>query len=661
MESPSMTDIVASIHSKNPAFALALLAAVGCGSTASSGGGPTEEVPELVTSWAPEGPRTVGNYDYEVIPQPNAFHTMHAGPNNTDNVWIALAPQMELDWFVEPTFYVPEGPTYDNEGNLYFSPLFPQEDVSLVSLDVETGARNWAIPGNGSNAGSGAVLILNDPDNEGQQIVYHATFTEVMALRPDGTEIWKTSTELVVPPVVTGVRSPTHSFGFNYHPRTDSLVAVTIGGVIFAFNRSTGERVAPNYQIPGAPAVSEDLGIPQFVVDASNALTDEVFGKTPSDLSFYETIIDVIFGGGSVVTNFFAIDPNSSVIYVAATAGDEEDGSKDDVSELGAIYALDLVDDGDGGLEFQVFNRATFEGGTGSTPSVSEDGQRVYVSDNVGNLIAYDDELNELWRFDLGSPIAASVAVSPDNDELYAVTRQDIFKLIDRGDSASLEWTAVLTAFEDDPEIEIVFQALTPTITANGIAVSVGGGKLVQGRALMLRVGMGLLDRETGVLRSFAEGREESIAVTSVAPNGAICSANSPVRRASGKALYPELTQDIIGGISCYKPVRNDLLARDATCAAGVRARNAATLDDSESASTLRDLSQIQVLIDQSRDAIGRAVTDGDLDADASTTLNRELDRAETSLSDGELARGANDLLRACNALAAAGGAGDES
>ena len=92
--------------------------------------------PPGVTQWAPAGARTVGNYDYEIIPQPNAFHTMHVGPNNTDNVWVAVAPQLELDWVSETSFFVPEGPTYDNEGNLYFSPLFPQENVSLVSLDA---------------------------------------------------------------------------------------------------------------------------------------------------------------------------------------------------------------------------------------------------------------------------------------------------------------------------------------------------------------------------------------------------------------------------------------------------------------------------------------------------------------------------------------------
>lgn len=629
-----------------------VLASTGC----SSDGEPSiATVPAGVTEWAPEGERTVGDYDYEVIPKPNAFHTMHAGPNNTDNVWVALAPKLELDWFEETNFYVPEGPTYDNEGNLYFSPLFPQMpdfDISLVSLDVETGARNWEIEGDGLNAGSGAILILNDPANPGEQIIYHATYTEAMAIKPDGTILWKEATGLDLPDVIPGVRTPAHSFGFNYHPRTDSVVGVTIAGDIFAFDRATGDEVAPLAKVPGAPAVSTDIGLPDFVVEASNMLTDDVFGKTPSGASFYETIVDVIFGGGSIVTNFFAIDPNTSRIYVAATAPDEDDGNVDGESELGAVYALDLVDDGSDGLQFEVLNSARFEGGTGSTPSVSEDGQRVYVSDNVGNVIAYDSGLNELWRYDLGSEIAASIAVSPDNDELFAVTRRDVFKLTDNGDGATLDWTATLEAFEEYPEIEVVFQALTPTITANGIAVSVGGGKLIGDRAIMLRVGVGLLDRETGVLRSFVEGREESIAVTTVTPTGSICTANSPVRRASGKALYPPDAEDIIGGISCYKAVRNDLLIRDATCAAGVRARNAATISESAPASAAQDVRQIETLIEQSLEAVSRGLAEGSLDESIDTFVLDGLASANAHLADGELAKAGNDLVTVCSLVA---------
>ena len=616
------------------AASIALIASIGCSSQG-------EELLE-VDGWVPVGARTVGTYDYDIIPQPNAFHTMHVGPNNSDNVWIAAAPMMELAWTEETSFYVPEGPTYDNQGNLYFSPLFPQEDVSLVSLGAETGERNWAITGNGSNAGSGAILILNDPDNPGQQIIYHATYTEAMALRPDRSEIWRVPTGLTLPPVVQGERSTTHSFGFNYHPRTDSVVGLTIGGEIFAFDRTTGAKTAPNGQIPGSPAASVDNEFPPLVIVLSNALTDEVFGQTPSGLSFWSVIIDVIFGGGSLVTNYFAIDPNTSAIYVAATADDaDDDHPGDGQSELGALYSVDLVDDGNGGLEFQVLNSKTFDGGTGSTPSVSEDGERVFVSDNLGNVIALDSELNELWRFDVGEPVAASIAVSPDNNELFAVTRKDVFKLIDNGDSASLVWTATFGAFPDDPDIEVEFQALTPTITASGIAVSVGGGQTLEGREVMLKVGVGLLDRDTGELVSFTQGREESIAVTSVAPDGGIYTANSPVRRVPGKALpmFEDLTDDIVGGISRYKPIRNDLLARAASCAAAARAQNAATIADSAPLSANQDILQIQVLIDQSRAAIDRALSDGDLDA------------AEASLSIEGFETTAASLLRVCTAL----------
>jgi len=268
-------------------------------------------------------------------------------------------------------------------------------------------------------------------------------------------------------------------------------------------------------------------------------------------------------------------------------------------------------------------------------------------------VLAFDTELAELWRYDVGDAVAASIAVSPDNAELYAVTRNDIFKLTDLGDSARLDWAATLDGFAEDSRIEIEFNALTPTITANSVAVSIGGGYLIGDTTIMLKVGVGLLDRDTGELRSFAEGREESIAVTSVGPEGGIYTASSPVRRVSGKALNlddPDVA-DVIGGISRYKPVRNDLLVRDASCAAGVRARNAASIADSAPNSAMQDIRQIQVLIDQSRAAIDRAVADADLDAAAAATLGSALDRAEANLNIDGLRSVASELLTVCNAI----------
>jgi len=121
----------------------------------------------------------------------------------------------------------------------------------------------------------------------------------------------------------------------------------------------------------------------------------------------------------------------------------------------------------------------------------------------------------------------------------------------------------------------------------------------------------------------------------------------------TGKALFSDLTEAVIGGISRYKPIRNDLLARDASCAAGARAQNAATIADSAPASATQDIRQIQVLIDQSRDAIDRALSDGDLDAASADSLNTDLDAAEANLSLSGLETAAASLLGVCAALQA--------
>ncbi len=86
---------------KLPAIlALVVITAIGCHN-------PRVFEPPEKTHWSPVGARTVGNYDYSVIPQPDTFRTMHVGPNNSDNVCIAAAPMFELDWVAEPSMYAP--------------------------------------------------------------------------------------------------------------------------------------------------------------------------------------------------------------------------------------------------------------------------------------------------------------------------------------------------------------------------------------------------------------------------------------------------------------------------------------------------------------------------------------------------------------------------
>jgi len=598
--------------------------------------------PPAKTAWVPEGASKVGRYDYTVIPEPDGFHTMHVGVNNTDELWTVAAPMVEHAWTAETDLYVAEGPTFDNEGNLYFSPYNPREDVSLVSLDRETGKRRWVVPGRG--AGSGAILILNDPDRAGRQLIYHSTYTTAMALRPDGSVVWKAPTGLQPPELRPGERDYTHAWGMNYHPQADAVFGVTMDGYVYAHDRRTGRPLLSQpLHLPGAPAVIAPRP-PAWISNAANEETDAVFGRTIDDMGLFTAIVDVIFGSGFNIANFYGIDPNTGRIYIAATAPDEQDGAADGVSQNGAIYLLELAGRGPDDYALTVVRYFPFEGGTGSTPTISRNSDRVMVSDDNGNVIALDGDLNELWRIDVGPQVVASVAVASDNDEIYVVTKYDVIKLIDRGDSGEIVWRATLDAYPGFDN----FNALTPTIAANGLAVAVGAGREIQGEQIMSKVGVGLLDRETGELRSFAEGREESIAVTVIGPDGGFYIANSPVRRAIARGLLGDELPPLVGGIQRYEPVRLDLLVRDATCAAAARAKNADGIATSHPESARDDLRRIRALIRQSRNALPSARKNGELSPEMQAAISVGLDAAEANASIGGLRRLAEALAPVC-------------
>lgn len=392
-------------------------------------------------------------------------------------------------------------------------------------------------------------------------------------------------------------------WGMNYHRPSDSVVGLSIDGTLFALDRTTGAPTAAPLQLPCSPAKGNDtVRPPAWAVRLGDAQTDAAFGKLDNGRSVFSTIVDVVFGGGFCVSNFFSVDPNTGLVHVAATAADALDGAEDGVSEHGALYLLDIVpsnrtgrgprepgpgeeEEEEGGQPghpstIRLLDSFLFPGGTGSTPTMNADSTRMFVSDDNHNVIALTPHLDLLWSVNVGDQVAASVAVAPDGD-IYAVTKTHVIKLRETSPrSGAVVWRADLsTAFPGWTTVN----ALTPTITANGVAVSVGAvvnvgtpwrkdGKSAQ---LLLKVGVGLLDRQTGSLRYFAEGREESIAVMVVGSDGAYYTAGSPVRRAISLGLWgTSRLPPLVGGISRYKPIRLDVLLRDAACAAAARAQS---------------------------------------------------------------------------------------
>jgi len=100
----------------------------------------------------------------------------------------------------------------------------------------------------------------------------------------------------------------------------------------------------------------------------------------------------------------------------------------------------------------------TLDEGSASSPTVSADGTRVYVTDNAGVLHAFDTDTGKvIWRFDIGYPAGGSVSVSPDGLIMPAGGKAaPVMAIRDMGDRASLAWRR-------------------PDLINRGIATQVGG------------------------------------------------------------------------------------------------------------------------------------------------------------------------------------------
>ena len=353
------------------------------------------------------------------------------------------------------------------------------------------------------------------------------------------------------------------------------------------------------------------------------------------------------------MANYFAIDVNTSRIFIAATSPDGDDGRIDNISEYGGLYALDLVTKADA-YELKIVAKQSFDGGTAASPALNADGTRVYAADNFGNILAYDRDLNELWRLDVGRQVLASITVASDNNELYAVTLYDVIKIIDRGESGQIAWKADLDMYPKRLGQQNL-NLLTATVAPNGVAVQVGSGYVKGALPMPLTVGIALLDRATGKVRYFLEGGEESVSVTNIGPDGSIIVGHSPFRRAVTYSLLGFKMKPITGGVTKFRPIRLDLLARDALCAASDRAANAAAVKKNYPESANADITHITILLNQALNALPIAVRDDDMTRSNAEKINIALTAVLDNLGPDTLTDTAQALNNICSVLNSSG------
>ncbi len=621
------------------------LAGAALGQTAKDYGTPA------VTTWAPQGCRAVAATT-AVTPAPIASRNLHADGIASDEVSIALAPRFHEAWTAEGATYNVTGPVFDSAGHLYFAPLRPYENVVLVSLDPTTGARRWAVPGTGAPAGSSAPMVLRDPGNPGEEIVYLALYDRVLAVRTDGTTVWDVPSGLDLSSASGALDGGV--LGTNYVPSADAVVGLAKDGHVFAVDRATGAPVlnAP-YVLPGEKTPpGTPLALPPSLVTAAEDLLQGLVDMPDGSL---QQLVSVLLGNDSEVSNMFSVDPWTSRLWVAATAPDAEDGTVDGRSALGALFRLELVPSGSRYDLVEVCHRS-FAGGSASTPTLSADGSRIYLGDNFGKLIAIRDDCTDAWELDLGAQIFGSVAVTADRREIYASSGGFIAKVVDEGTSGRLVWTATIDPFTALGPGQTNFNLNLVTAAANGLAFQAGAGTIAAtGTVLPVTVGTGIIDRETGAIRSFAAGGEETVAVMDVGPDGAMYIGNSPLRRLFAQVIGLS-PAPIRGGITKFVPERLDLLLRDIGCAGEARARNARRNVTVCPASGQADRAQLVDLVAQARTTLPAAIAAGDVGATSATKVSKALDRAALVLADAThlartLSRARGALRRVCRVL----------
>jgi outer membrane protein assembly factor BamB len=610
------------------------------------------------TAWRPTGCRTVPVED-PILPSRDAFRRAHGDLQSTNEVNLAYAPVFTREWIAEPGLYQVTTPSFDSAGNLYMTPLLPHESILLISLDATTGARRFVVPlADGERGGGMVPMVLRDPDS-GSEVVYVNAYERLVAVHTDGTPLWDVATGLGA--ATTSDRSP---IGLAWVPNADAVVALTRDGYVLLHDRRSGAPLlAAPFQLPGERTPPVPSTAPPSIAMLVDALLAPFVTFTPGHGTL--DLINVLLGGDSEVANNLSVDARNNRLWIAASARDGEDGTVDGVSELGAIYRYDVVPDGTGWRLAEICHR-NFEGGSASTPTLGQNGTRVYLGDDAGAMIAINaDDCSQAWSVPLDSQIFGSIAASSDNRELYAGSASGIFQVFDDGDSGRRGWTASLDLYDIPPDLTGYggLNLLLAGIGANGLLIQAGAGVRNGTQALPVRTGIAHVDRLTGKARWFADGLEESLGAMSTGPDGALYLSHAPLRRAFTLALG-QTQEPLIGGVSKWSATRYDVLARDAACAAADRAANAAIYGAGCPESAVADLHQVEALRAQLLDAADRAATRGELRVLVRTRVQGFTDQIGAPPSEDDVAspryaaqlsryhrRAALALRRACRLL----------
>jgi outer membrane protein assembly factor BamB len=318
----------------------------------------------------------------------SSWSAVHADAANTDYSPVEGAADLTLAWQrsfdgsmrIGPLEWtINLGPTIDPEGRVYLTSTV--EGCHLQALDGATGETLWCAPDVDMFTVTSSPLI----DRDGRLFV--ADGEAMHAFDRDGNVLWETP-----------IDAPPLSAQFTPEGR---VIFVTHIGTIYVLDRETGDAILPPVQlIPGA-TWSPDAGM----MACARGTAECPSANTPA----------VDLGTGRLFFTFWA--PG------AAQAG---------------VRAMQITEGPDPGITPLWANDA-LPGGSGSSPDLSADGSRIYVTDNVDSVHALDAATGEeIWSFPIDVASGGSVSLSPDG--LVMPAGGPLQAVRDEGASASQAW-----------------------------------------------------------------------------------------------------------------------------------------------------------------------------------------------------------------------------
>lgn len=479
--------------------------------------------------------------------------TLHGNSaNQKQQPYVSLAIDYER-WTALEGAAVLTAPTILPNGNIVFSTGLAEGGSNLHVLDPQGNIVWESAPWSGSDGvDSGAMISSPIIDRQGN--IYVGDGDQVWSFSQTGDMRWVA--ELPAPPA----ENPFSEGSRNINPFvtavfTDDgyLFGVTAFGQAVLMDRHTGRTVAPIVQIPGPLAAS-----------AGNPPAD-LWGDGYVDPEVIDPIYQIIFGGIVRSANTPAVDPETGRIFLIAT--DEQEGQ-------GAMYSFDIVPAnpfGDG--EIKVAFVTQVGPGSGSSPTLSPDGKRVYASDNTGLLYSADTRTGEIVWSTLTNTESASVTVDPAGN-IYVFTKTGTMAAYNAagdhlwdGDVSALTAAALPTSvFFGAPT---AFAQGTPTVVDGAIVQSVAYGynTVVMGIPVFIPVTVAIVefDPETGVgIRNVAAISDVPEGIINVAPNGnmylSVSSARSTALTGVSGLVNPLLPPGFsvsapTGGVNGYLPL----------------------------------------------------------------------------------------------------------